>query len=263
MPPESVNAGDDVRDAPGPVRGRDWQTAENSSHARTSDLSHAAGISRIVGGVQRTSLGRVDVARVRRAGERNNGVFGGCWCMGFHPEGVGKETTAEMNRERKLERVRAGTTHAALVFDGDDCVGWCQFGAPGELPRIKSREAYEKGVDDRPTGGSRATSSARATAPRRGAAALAGRSISSPGSAAGRSRAIRKTRARFLPASSSTAHCRPTSSSDSSATGRSASTAGSSPRSSNRASDVPDSDMVAAAVRHADRHDSAVDPAAR
>jgi GNAT superfamily N-acetyltransferase len=78
--------------------------------------------------------------------ERNNGVFGGCWCMGFHPEGVGKETTYELNRERKLERVRAGTAHAALVFDGDDCVGWCQFGAPAELPRIKSRAAYEKGA---------------------------------------------------------------------------------------------------------------------
>jgi GNAT superfamily N-acetyltransferase len=78
--------------------------------------------------------------------ERNNGVFGGCWCMGFHPEGVGKETTAELNRQRKLERVRAGTTHAALVFDADECVGWCQFGAPSELPRIKSRAAYEKGV---------------------------------------------------------------------------------------------------------------------
>ena len=66
--------------------------------------------------------------------------------MGFHPEGVGKETTFELNRERKLERVRAGAAHAALVFDGDDCLGWCQFGAPAELPRIKSRAAYEKGV---------------------------------------------------------------------------------------------------------------------
>ena len=82
--------------------------------------------------------------------ERNNGVFGGCWCMGFHPEGVGKETTAQMNRERKLERVRAGAAHAALVFDGDDCVGWCQFGAPGEVPRIKSRATYEKGVTTPP-----------------------------------------------------------------------------------------------------------------
>ena len=82
--------------------------------------------------------------------ERNNGVFGGCWCMGFHPEGVGKETTASLNRERKLERVRAGTAHAAHVFDGDDCLGWCQFGAPGEVPRIKSRAAYEKGVTTLP-----------------------------------------------------------------------------------------------------------------
>ena len=80
--------------------------------------------------------------------ERNNGVFGGCWCMGFHPEGVGKETTPALNRERKLERVRAGTAHAALVFAGDDCVGWCQFGAPEEVPRIKSRAAYEKEWDD-------------------------------------------------------------------------------------------------------------------
>jgi hypothetical protein len=77
--------------------------------------------------------------------EHNNGIFGGCWCMGFHPEGVGKDTTAELNRDRKLARVRAGTAHAALVFQGDDCLGWCQFGTPRELPRIKSRAAYEKG----------------------------------------------------------------------------------------------------------------------
>ena len=73
--------------------------------------------------------------------EHNNGIFGGCWCMGFHPEGVGKDTTAELNRDRKLARVRAGTAHAALVFHGDDCLGWCQYGPPGELPRIKSRAA--------------------------------------------------------------------------------------------------------------------------
>ena len=76
--------------------------------------------------------------------EANNGVFGGCWCMGFHPEGVGKETTAEQNCQRKQERVREGTAHAALVFDGEHCLGWCQFGAPDEVPRLKSRAAYEK-----------------------------------------------------------------------------------------------------------------------
>jgi hypothetical protein len=78
--------------------------------------------------------------------EKNNGVFGGCWCIGFHPEGGERPNDAGVNRERKLARVRAGTTHAALVFDGDACLGWCQFGAPGELPRIKSRAAYEQGL---------------------------------------------------------------------------------------------------------------------
>jgi GNAT superfamily N-acetyltransferase len=83
--------------------------------------------------------------------ERNNGVFGGCWCMGFHHGGVhNKETTPALNRQRKLERVKEGKAHAALVFDGDDCVGWCQFGAPDELPRIKSRAAYEKGQSTPP-----------------------------------------------------------------------------------------------------------------
>ena len=75
--------------------------------------------------------------------EANNGVFGGCWCMGFHPDGLAN-TTAEENCRRKHERVLAGTAHAALVFDGDECLGWCQFGSPEELPKIKSRAAYEK-----------------------------------------------------------------------------------------------------------------------
>ena len=51
--------------------------------------------------------------------EANNGVFGGCWCLGFHEEGAFRER----RREQKLARVRAGTAHAALVFDGDDCAG--------------------------------------------------------------------------------------------------------------------------------------------
>jgi GNAT superfamily N-acetyltransferase len=80
--------------------------------------------------------------------EANNGVFGGCWCMGFHSDDSRTEPT--LNRERKLARVRSGKAHAALVFDGDDCVGWCQFGAPDEVPRIKSRAAYEKTLTNVP-----------------------------------------------------------------------------------------------------------------
>lgn len=76
--------------------------------------------------------------------EANNGIFGGCWCMGFHPKEPGKDATPDHNRDQKHERVRAGTAHAALVFDGGDCVGWAQFGPPDELPRIKNRAAYDK-----------------------------------------------------------------------------------------------------------------------
>jgi GNAT superfamily N-acetyltransferase len=74
--------------------------------------------------------------------ERNNGVFGGCWCMGFH--GELSRGDPGRNRAAKEQRVRADRAHAALVFAGDECVGWCQFGRPQELPAIKNRAAYEK-----------------------------------------------------------------------------------------------------------------------
>jgi GNAT superfamily N-acetyltransferase len=81
--------------------------------------------------------------------EENNGVFGGCWCLGFHPDDS-RDLTPEVRRQRKHDRVRAGTAHAALVFDGDACVGWCQFGPPDEVPRIKNRAQYEKGTSTPP-----------------------------------------------------------------------------------------------------------------
>lgn len=74
--------------------------------------------------------------------ERHNGVWGGCWCMAFHPEGIGEHKPPGQNRAEKEARVTAGTAHAALVFDGERCVGWCQFGSPAELPRFKGRRAY-------------------------------------------------------------------------------------------------------------------------
>jgi GNAT superfamily N-acetyltransferase len=77
--------------------------------------------------------------------EHCDGFPSGCWCMEFHPEGQAKaEDYAAVNRERKRARVTAGTAHAALVFDQDSCIGWCQFGPADELPRIKSRAAYER-----------------------------------------------------------------------------------------------------------------------
>lgn len=79
---------------------------------------------------------------------RHNGVWGGCWCMAFHAEGVGR--SAEQHRSEKQVRVREGRAHAALVHAGEACVGWCQFGPTDELPRIKNRRAYLKDLPEFP-----------------------------------------------------------------------------------------------------------------
>jgi GNAT superfamily N-acetyltransferase len=73
--------------------------------------------------------------------EKHNGCgFGGCWCTWFHlvgrPEG-------ETRRALKERLVREGIAHAALVFDGDAAVAWCQYGSPDELPNIHHRKEYE------------------------------------------------------------------------------------------------------------------------
>ncbi len=78
--------------------------------------------------------------------EKHHGIFGGCWCIAFHLEpGEGKRGAAAY-RAMKEARVREGRAHAALVFDGSDTVGWCQFGPTGELPNIRSKKAYEAGL---------------------------------------------------------------------------------------------------------------------
>lgn len=77
--------------------------------------------------------------------ERCDGFPSGCWCMEFHPEGqVRQGDFASANRHRKRARVANGEAHAALVFEGGSCIGWCQFGRTDELTRIKSRAAYER-----------------------------------------------------------------------------------------------------------------------
>ena len=80
--------------------------------------------------------------------EANNGVWGGCWCMGFHADGFAG--SREANREAKLAHVRAGTVHQLLVLDGEECVGWCQYGRPGKLPNIKNAKAYAREAGDPP-----------------------------------------------------------------------------------------------------------------
>jgi len=80
--------------------------------------------------------------------EANNGVWGGCWCMGFHPGG--STGTREGNRAAKQQLVAHGAARQVLVYDGDRCVGWCQFGTPPELPNIKNRGVYDAGAQEPP-----------------------------------------------------------------------------------------------------------------
>ena len=81
--------------------------------------------------------------------ERHNGIFGGCWCTYFTSTERDPERTYESNRELKRRLVHDGKNHAALVMDGDEAVGWAEYGPPCELPNIHHRKQYdaEKAAD--------------------------------------------------------------------------------------------------------------------
>src|SRR5438128_11718459 len=66
--------------------------------------------------------------------EKHNGVWGGCWCTAFHLKRSEEKEWAGKHRALKEKLVRANRSPAALVYDGSDVVGWCQFGPPLELP---------------------------------------------------------------------------------------------------------------------------------
>ena len=72
--------------------------------------------------------------------ERNDGIYGGCWCIVHHVE----YQRGDDRRALKEQLVRSGRAHAALVFDEEGLAqGWCQFGAPEEL-ELRHGRAYEK-----------------------------------------------------------------------------------------------------------------------
>lgn len=79
--------------------------------------------------------------------ERHGGVWGGCWCLAFHVEG---NERGPHRRAQKEQRVREGKAHAALVYSGPDCIGWCQFGPSDELPRIKHLRVYNQAQGEPP-----------------------------------------------------------------------------------------------------------------
>jgi GNAT superfamily N-acetyltransferase len=84
--------------------------------------------------------------------KRHNGVWNGCWCTWFHTLYAEKEKgrPSEDNRALKQRLVNEGRAHAALVFDADLAVAWCQYGTPQELPNINHRKEYAAGLDRLP-----------------------------------------------------------------------------------------------------------------
>jgi hypothetical protein len=82
--------------------------------------------------------------------ERHNGVWGGCWCTWFHPACAEKGLSPGGNRALKERLVAEGRAHAALVFDGDVAVAWCEYGPPEELPNIYHRKEYEAHLERLP-----------------------------------------------------------------------------------------------------------------
>ncbi|WP_394275402.1 GNAT family N-acetyltransferase [Luteococcus sp.] len=75
--------------------------------------------------------------------ERNNGVYGACWCIGYHPE-CGK-IPRSAHQQVKHDRVLQGEAHAALLVDPEGrCQAWAQYGSPEELAGIKHKRAYDK-----------------------------------------------------------------------------------------------------------------------
>lgn len=73
--------------------------------------------------------------------ERNNGIYGGCWCAPNHVE---YQRGLSDPRTLKRRLVKTNRAHAALVFDDDGLAqGWCQYG-PAESLELKHQRAYDK-----------------------------------------------------------------------------------------------------------------------
>ncbi|MDA4125673.1 MAG: GNAT family N-acetyltransferase [Thaumarchaeota archaeon] len=75
-----------------------------------------------------------------------------CWCMYYHRarpvpkaerEGVPWKQRKEKIVKEKKKLTEEDRSHGILVYDGDDPVGWCQYGPREELPRIDAGRRYK------------------------------------------------------------------------------------------------------------------------
>ena len=127
-------------DAPA-CRTRPWHAA--SAHATESPANNVCADGRLSD--QTTDRG--DVARLRASCRAAQRGVGRVLVHRFPCRGRGERGGPS---RAEGSRVRDGRAHATLVFDGERCVGWCQFGSPEELPRIKSRARLPRDPRDLP-----------------------------------------------------------------------------------------------------------------
>ena len=69
---------------------------------------------------------------------------------GFIRRAPRRARAPEGNRAYKERLVRKGKAHAALVFDDDVAVAWCEYGSPEELPNIYHLKEYDAGLHKAP-----------------------------------------------------------------------------------------------------------------
>lgn len=101
--------------------------------------------------------------------ERNDGIFGGCWCIAHHPECGQKGIDY---RAAKQDRVLTDRAHAALVLDQAGLAqGWCQYGNDKQPPPLPGAGHRDGSCSARPSSCSSSTASL-----------AAGRLASMPGS---------------------------------------------------------------------------------
>ena len=126
---------------------------------RVLELSAAVAFDRH-GGIRRSAAGRGDLAGLRRGWSRSTTASGAA--AGASPSTP--RASAPGRREERAEkecRVREGRAHAALVYDGPTCVGWCQFGPPTSCRASSTGAPTSKGSAACRSGGSPASSSTR------------------------------------------------------------------------------------------------------
>ncbi|MDH2900900.1 MAG: hypothetical protein PXY39_07990 [archaeon] len=74
---------------------------------------------------------------------------GGCWCTAYQRTkplrtNLSREARKPVNRKFKAKLVSEDRSHAALVYEGEIPVGWCQYGTDDALPSIDAWRNYRK-----------------------------------------------------------------------------------------------------------------------